>query len=188
MKIVHLFKNQKYFGREGEERCRSRQVKLLYLGLLIFWKTGARDDRTYLALDSDTPGWIPVYFVTLGKPLISLVLGPLYSLHILGITVALWKNGLPEWLRWWRICLQSGRLEFDSWIGKIPWRREWQPTLVSLSEEFHGQRSLVGYSPWHHRVGHNWAMITFTLWKNKNVYQVSSSVPGMNGGSIDANQ
>ena len=33
------------------------------------------------------------------------------------------------------------------WIGKIPWRREWQPALV-LPGESHGQRSLVGYSPW----------------------------------------
>ena len=31
--------------------------------------------------------------------------------------------------------------------GKIPWR-EWQPTPVFLPGEFHGQRSLVGYSPW----------------------------------------
>ena len=29
----------------------------------------------------------------------------------------------------------------------IPWRREWQPTLVFLPEKSHGQRSLVGYSP-----------------------------------------
>ena len=31
--------------------------------------------------------------------------------------------------------------------GKIPWRRAWQPTLVILPGESHGQRSLVGYSP-----------------------------------------
>ena len=35
-----------------------------------------------------------------------------------------------------------------SWVGKIPWRRKWQPTLIFLSEEFRGQRSLVGYNPW----------------------------------------
>ena len=29
--------------------------------------------------------------------------------------------------------------------GKIPWRREWQPTPVFLSGKFHGQRSLAGY-------------------------------------------
>ena len=37
---------------------------------------------------------------------------------------------------------------FDPWVGKIPWRREWQPTPVFLPGEFHGQRSLEGYSPW----------------------------------------
>ena len=31
---------------------------------------------------------------------------------------------------------------------KIPWSREWQPTPVFLPGESHGQRSLVGYSPW----------------------------------------
>ena len=33
-------------------------------------------------------------------------------------------------------------------VGKIPWRKEWQPNPVFLPGEFHGQRSLVGYSPW----------------------------------------
>ena len=37
---------------------------------------------------------------------------------------------------------------FDPWVGKIPWRRKWQPTPVFLRGESHGQRSLVGYSPW----------------------------------------
>ena len=32
---------------------------------------------------------------------------------------------------------------FDPWVGKIPWRREWQPTPVFLPREFHGQRNLV---------------------------------------------
>ena len=37
-----------------------------------------------------------------------------------------------------------------SWIpgGGIPWRREWTSTPVFLPGEFHGQRSLAGYSPW----------------------------------------
>ena len=38
--------------------------------------------------------------------------------------------------------------EFDPWVRKIPWRSEWLPTPVFLPREFHGQRSLVGYSPW----------------------------------------
>ena len=37
---------------------------------------------------------------------------------------------------------------FNPWIGKIPWRREWQPTPVFLPGKSHGQRSLVGYGPW----------------------------------------
>ena len=32
-------------------------------------------------------------------------------------------------------------------VGKIPWRRKWQPTPVFLPGKSHGQRSLVGYSP-----------------------------------------
>ena len=42
-------------------------------------------------------------------------------------------------------------LVFDPWVGKIPWRRKRQPTPVFLSGVFHGQRSLVGYSPWGHK-------------------------------------
>ena len=42
---------------------------------------------------------------------------------------------------------QRRRHRFDPWIGKIPWRRKWQPTPVFLPGESHGQRSLVGYSP-----------------------------------------
>ena len=33
-------------------------------------------------------------------------------------------------------------------VGKIPWRRKWQPTPVFLPGKSHGQRSLVGYGPW----------------------------------------
>ena len=39
----------------------------------------------------------------------------------------------------------------SSGVGKIPWRREWQPTPVFLPGEFHGQRSLAGYGLWGHK-------------------------------------
>ena len=39
---------------------------------------------------------------------------------------------------------------FNPWVGKIPWRREQLPTLVHWPGEFHGQRSLTGYSRWGH--------------------------------------
>ena len=43
-------------------------------------------------------------------------------------------------------CKRHKRRGFNPWVGKIPWRREWQPTPVFLPEESHGQRSLAGYS------------------------------------------
>ena len=64
------------------------------------------------------------------------------------------------WLPWWfsskESACQCRRLRFDPCAGKIPWRREWLPTLVFLPGKSHGQRSLAGYSPWgRKRVGHN---------------------------------
>ena len=41
-------------------------------------------------------------------------------------------------------------------LGSSPWRRKWQPTQVFLPGKSHGQRSLIGYSPWgHKRIGHD---------------------------------
>ena len=50
-----------------------------------------------------------------------------------------------------KICPQYRRPEFDSWVRKIPWRREWLPTPVLLPREFHVQRSLAGSSLWSHK-------------------------------------
>ena len=49
------------------------------------------------------------------------------------------------------------RWRFNPGVGRIPWRRTWQPTPVFLLEECHGQRSLVGYRPWGRRVRHDWS-------------------------------
>ena len=40
------------------------------------------------------------------------------------------------------------KLQFDLWVRKIPWRREWQPSPVFLPGKSHGQRSQAGYSLW----------------------------------------
>ena len=45
-------------------------------------------------------------------------------------------------------CRKLKTLEFNPWVGKIPWRRAWQPTPLLLPGRSHGQRSLAGYSPW----------------------------------------
>ena len=46
---------------------------------------------------------------------------------------------------------QCKRQGFDSWVEEIPWKRKWQTTSVFLPGKFHGQRRLVGYSPWGHQ-------------------------------------
>ena len=45
-------------------------------------------------------------------------------------------------------CRRHRRCRFDPWVGKIPWRRKWQPSPVLLLGKSHGQRSLAVYSPW----------------------------------------
>jgi len=45
----------------------------------------------------------------------------------------------------------AGDPGFNPWVRKIPWRSEWLLTPLFLPGEFHGQRSLVGYSPWSHK-------------------------------------
>ena len=49
------------------------------------------------------------------------------------------------------------------WV-RPPWRRKWLPTPVFLPGEPHGQRSLVGYSPWSGRVRHDWAYMVYVLY------------------------
>ena len=44
-----------------------------------------------------------------------------------------------------------GKPGLGPWVGKFLWRTEWQSTPVFLPGEFHGQRSLAGYSPWGHK-------------------------------------
>ena len=45
-------------------------------------------------------------------------------------------------------CRIHRRCRFDSWFGKIPWRRKEQPPPVFLPQKSHGQKGLVGYNPW----------------------------------------
>ena len=55
---------------------------------------------------------------------------------------------LPLWLRGKESACQCRRGRFNPWVGKISWRRKWQPTPVFLPGKSHGWRSLGGYSPW----------------------------------------
>ena len=51
------------------------------------------------------------------------------------------------------VCLQCGRPGFDPWMGRILWRRKWQPTPVLLPGQYHGLRSLQSMGL--QIVGHN---------------------------------
>ena len=74
------------------------------------------------------------------------------------ICVCIHIYGLPWWFSGKESACQCRRRRFHPWVRKIPWSRKWQPTPVFLPGASHGQRSLVGYSPWNNeRVGHDLA-------------------------------
>ena len=62
--------------------------------------------------------------------------------------------GLPWWLSGKESACQCKRHSFNPWVGKIPWRRKWQSTLVFMPGKSHGQRTLVGYTV--HGVAKSW--------------------------------
>ena len=62
-------------------------------------------------------------------------------------------------------CRRCRRHGFSPWVGKIPWSRKWQPIPVFLPGESHGQRCLVGYSPW----GHKESDMTYQLNNNNKI-------------------
>ena len=77
-------------------------------------------------------------------------------------------------------CRRLKRHGFDLSVGTIPWRRAWQPTLVSLPGESHGQRSLEGYSPWGCRVRHNWSDLA-RKHADKVSLDINLTLPGLPG-------
>ena len=60
-------------------------------------------------------------------------------------------------------CRRHKRHGFSPWVGKIPWRKASQPTLVFLFGECHGQRSQAGYSPWGHKESDMTEQLTLSL-------------------------
>ena len=56
-----------------------------------------------------------------------------------------WLSAVP-----WPAAFQAPLSIGFSWLEKTPWRRKWQPTPVFWPGKSHGERRLVGYSPWGH--------------------------------------
>ena len=74
-------------------------------------------------------------------------------------------SGLPRWYSSKEPvcqCRRHRKGSFDPWVGKIPMKKAWQPTPVFLPGKFHGQRSLVGYSPWDHKGSDMTEWLTYT--------------------------
>ena len=69
------------------------------------------------------------------------------------------SGGFPCGLHSKDSACDAGALGSVPGSGKILWRKEGLPTPVLLPGEFHGQRSLLGYSSWSHRVGQEWTTI-----------------------------
>ena len=75
-----------------------------------------------------------------------------------GVLTLLWASLVAQLVK---NRLQCGRTGFDPWVGKIPWRKAWQPTPVFLPGESHGQKSLVGYI---HRVTKSLKWLSMHAW------------------------
>jgi len=59
-----------------------------------------------------------------------------------------WRaSPISQWVRICQQCRKHRRLGFDPCVGKIPWRRKWQPTPVFSPEKSHRQKSLAVFSP-----------------------------------------
>ena len=101
-------------------------------------------------------------------------------------------------------CRRHKRPRFDPWVGKIPWRRAWQPPPV-LPGDSHAQRSLECYSPWGHKesnmtevtwhkekqqwypeVASNTAITTHPYWKEQGEGEVAGTQKrGIQAGGIN---
>ena len=68
---------------------------------------------------------------------------------------SLWASDVAQRLKKKSAC-QCRRHRFYPWVGKMPWKRKWWPTAVSLPGKSHGQRSLVIYSTWGSQKSQTW--------------------------------
>ena len=81
--------------------------------------------------DLPDPGIEPLSLTSPGRPIYIYIHAYIY-IHNLSIYICMYILGLPWWLRGKESTCQCRRHRFDPWVGKIPWRRKWQPTPVFL--------------------------------------------------------
>ena len=126
------------------------------------------DDNTILIISFSVLCFLETYQLAVGQ-IIGLIFIVLlfflvsfpYSLSFCStfwedLCVSIYPSGLHWWFSGKESTCQCRRCRFDPWVEKIPWRRKCQPTPVFLPGKSHGQRSLLGYSPWgHKRIRHD---------------------------------
>ena len=70
------------------------------------------------------------------------------NIYVFNLLLILFKSvGFPGSSDVKEFAYNAGDMGLTLGPGRFPWRRKWQPTPVFLPGEFHGQRSLTGYSP-----------------------------------------
>ena len=144
------------------------QIRILEWVAVPFWRGSSQPrDQTQV---SHIAGWFFIIWATREALIFHI---KIHSKWIEGFNVKNWNQTMrrnnqwifilphilfPWWLSGKESACQCRRCRFDLWVGKIPWRRKWQPSPVFFPGKSHRQRSLAGYSPWtQKRVGHNLA-------------------------------
>ena len=102
-------------------------------------------------LKSVISGLVSVILIVLGRVslqfqdrFVSISLKPvLRSVPLTSWLLPRWRSGKESACG----CRRCGRLGFDPWVRKIPWRRKWQPTSVFWPGKSHGERGLADHSP-----------------------------------------
>ena len=103
---------------------------------------------------------ISLFYTQLHSSSLSFTLTSLTSYYILSMRII----GLHWCFSGEEFTCQCRRSSFNLWDRKIPWRRKWKPTPIFLPGKSHGQRNLVGYSPWGHKNSHIW-LSNWTTWE-----------------------
>ena len=125
----------------NEESCGQYTECEMLMGMLLVWET---QQESQYARDWSETGALDSAFT--GMPVVNKVNKESHHLERREI-----RRGFPSGASGREPACQCRRCKrhgFNPWVGKIPWKRAQQPTPVFLPGEFHGQRNLVGYSPW----------------------------------------